>query len=130
MGNLGGSRRPWETYWRRRALKPKDRWVLYLVRDYIPGLQADKPDATAAETRLMELASVSRVCWALAMSRLDEQGGPDLATVARFVSEERAALCALGLDRRAKPVDPMQAIREAVDRANAEADPPFEEPPE
>jgi hypothetical protein len=95
--------------------------VLHLVRDYIPKLAADKPDATAAETCVMELAGVARICWALAMARPEAQGGPDLPVVARFVGEERAALMALGLERRSKPIDPMQALQDAVARANEEA---------
>jgi hypothetical protein len=117
-GNLHGSRNPWRTFWQRRALRPKDRWVLALIEDYVPSMAADKPEATAAEANLMQLAAVSRLCWLLALARQEADGGPDLSAVARFVSEERAALLALGLERRTKTVDPMEAVRHAVARVN------------
>jgi hypothetical protein len=118
-GNLGNTQHPWRVYWRRRALPADKRWVLRLVEDYVPALLADKGgegNVSAAEMKVMELAAVARVCWALAMV------DGNLDTVARFVSVERSCLADLGLERRAKPVDPMQALRAAVERANEGAD--------
>jgi hypothetical protein len=114
-GNLNGVRNPWNPYWRRRALKKEDRWALALVRDYVPSLVADKGDAdnvSFAEMKVAELAAVARVCWALAMTR------GDLDAVGRFINIERQALTDLGLERRQRPVNPLDAVRQAVEEAN------------
>jgi hypothetical protein len=66
-----------------------------------------------AELKVMELAAVARACWALAMAH------GNLDAVARFVSVERSCLADLGLERRAKPVDPLAAVRAAAEAANA-----------
>ncbi len=116
-GNLNGVKNPWIAFWRRRALRPEDRWALRLVTDYVPSLIADKGGAehvSYAEQREMELAAVARVCWALGM----HYGNLDV--VARFVGLESKILSALGLSRRAKEIDPMQALREAARRAGEE----------
>jgi hypothetical protein len=100
LGNMNSALNPWATYWRRRALKPADRWALALVADYVPSLIADKGGAdnvSYAEQRVMELAAVARVCWALAMV------AGNLDAVARFVGVERQALADIGLERRARP---------------------------
>ncbi len=115
LGNLNGVKNPWVSYWRRRALRREDRWVLRLMHDYVPSLVADKggeANVTFAERKVMENAAVARVCWALAMNK------GDLRNVARFLAIEGKCLASLGLERRAKPVDPMQALRDAVERAN------------
>jgi hypothetical protein len=101
LGNLNAVKNPWATYWRRRALRSEDRWVLRLVEDYVPQLVADKggPESVSfAQRKVMELAAVCRACWALAMAH------GDLRSVARFVNLESKCLADLGLERRAKPV--------------------------
>jgi hypothetical protein len=106
-GNLNAVRNPWKTYWKRRALKPDDRWVLTLVRDYVPALVADKggDDAVSyAQLKVMELAAVARACWALALA------AGNLEAVARFVGVERNCLADLGLERRAKPLPTLAEI--------------------
>lgn len=115
-GNLNAVRNPWTSYWRRRALRPDDRWVLRLVEDYVPSLVADKggdTEVSFGQRKVMELAGVARVCWALAMA------AGNLEMVARFVGAERAALADLGLERRQRHVDPLERVRQAVERANA-----------
>jgi hypothetical protein len=102
VGNLNSSKNPWATYWRRRALKHQDRWALSLVRDYVPQLVEDRggdAEVSFAQRKVMELAAVARVCWALAMVK------GNLEAVARFISAERAALSDLGLERRAREVE-------------------------
>lgn len=97
-GNLNAVRNPWATFWKRRALRPEDRWVLRLVQDYVPALVADKGgDVSVAERHVAELAGVARACWALAMA------DRNLEQVARFVTVERTCLSDLGLKRRARP---------------------------
>jgi hypothetical protein len=64
-GNLNAAKWPWRTYWRRRALKRKDRWVFSFVEPYKEELFSDKPEATAGEKRMIEVASAARACWML-----------------------------------------------------------------
>lgn len=107
LGNLNAVRSPWNTYWRRRALRPEQRWVLRLVRDYVPSLIADKggeENVSFAQLKVMELAAVARACWALAMA------AGDLDAVARFVGVERSCLADLGLERRAKSVPTLAEV--------------------
>lgn len=106
-GNLNAAKDPWRSYWRRRALRKEDAWALALVSDYVPALVADKGGDVAvsfAERKVMELAAVARVCWALAMA------AGNLDAVARFIGAERQALADLGLERRAKPVPTLQQL--------------------
>jgi hypothetical protein len=101
---------PWRVYWRRRALRPEDRWVLQLVQDYIPPLEADKggpEEITAGERRLLELAAAARVCWLLAVAA-PIQGSR--AEAARFMNVERQSLEAIGLERRAKSLPTLAAF--------------------
>ena len=85
-GNLNSTKNPWAVYWKRRALRREDRWVLGLVRDYVPELIEDKggeDEVSFAQRKVMELAAVARVCWALAMV------AGNLEAVARFVTARR-----------------------------------------
>ena len=107
LGNLNATRHPWRVFWRRRALKPEQRWVLALVEDYVPQLVADKggEDAVSyAERHVIEIAATARVCWILAME------GGDHRAVARFLATERDALRAIGLERKAKPLPSLAEI--------------------
>jgi hypothetical protein len=120
LGNLNAVRNPWAVYWKRRALRAEDRWVLRLVEDYVPQLVADRggeSECSYAQMKVIELAAVSRVCWALAMAR------GDLDAVARFVGSERAALSDLGLERKAKPAPTLAQYLESKRAAEAEAAP-------
>lgn len=127
-GNLHGSRHPWRSFWRRRALKASDRWVLPVIEGYASGLAADKPGLTAAEGRLIEIGQISRGATMLILAEaarsgfiVKENGSWDLSPgakeLAKFLSIERASLQTLGLGRRAKPVNDLarqiQAAREA-----------------
>jgi hypothetical protein len=131
LGNLNGTRRPWAVFWKRRALRPEDRWVLPLLERYTAGLVDDKggPDnMSAAELRMVELAQLARACSLLVLSTAANEGGlaaprkgPDLpSTLARFLNVERQTLVALGLERRARPVP---SLRELI-AARTEPDPP------
>lgn len=110
-GNMNRVRFPWRTFWKRRALAHRDRWVLRLVEDYIPQLVEDRggDDAiTAAERRLAELAAAARVCWALALTRHEDQTAR--AEAAKFMMVERGCLKNLGTSRRPKAVDLAQYV--------------------
>ena len=78
LGNLNGTRRPWAVFWKRRALRPEDRWVLPLLERYGAGLVDDKggPDnMSAAELRMVELAQLARACSLLVLSTAANEGG-------------------------------------------------------
>jgi hypothetical protein len=99
-GNLNAARHPWRTYWRRRALRREDRWVLALVAGYMDALITDKggeTEITAGEMRLAELATAARVCWLLALAHQRD------LECSRFMAVERGCLRDLGTERRAKP---------------------------
>ena len=98
-GNINGSRNPWSTFWRRRLAKDEFRWVFPIVEAYRSEIIADKggwDGITAMEKRMAEIAGTARGCWQLALSE------GNLGEARRFLTIERQALTALGLDRRAK----------------------------
>ena len=73
--NLNNCRHPWRVYWRRRALRPEDRWVLRLVEDYEARLAEDRGrDLGFGETRAAEIAKTARVCQLLALAAFVESG--------------------------------------------------------
>ena len=37
-GNLNGTRYPWRCFWRRRAVKPADRWIVPVLEGYTAAL--------------------------------------------------------------------------------------------
>lgn len=116
QGNMHAMRFPWRVYWRKRALRPEDRWVLALVADYIPEIVADKggeAGVTAAESRLAELAAAARVCWLLALA---SPAAGARAEAPRFMAIERQSLQALGLERRARPVPSLRELLEQRSR--------------
>lgn len=114
-GNLNNSKRPWNTFFRRKAVSQKNRWILRVLEGYAAGLASDKPGLSEAERRLIELAQMSRGASMLILAEastsgfiVKENGSWDLAPGAkdlpRFLAIERQALQTLGLERRAKPV--------------------------
>lgn len=127
-GNLNGSRYPWRSFWRRRALKASDKWILPVIESYASGLANDKPGLTEAEARLIEIGQISRGASMLILAEAARSGfivkadgtwdlAPGAKELARFLSVERHALQTLGLERRAKPINDLarqiQAAREA-----------------
>ena len=114
-GNVNAVRHPWDTYWRRRALRHCDRWVLRQVIDYVPNLIVDKGgegNVSFAEQKVMEVAAAARLCWQLALSY------QAFSDAARFQVIEVKCLGDLGLKRRAKEINPRRVLEEAVARAN------------
>ena len=93
------------------------------------GLESDKPEMTASERRLAEIAQTARGCTMLILAqvraagliRVDEDGWdlhPGAKELPKFLAIEVRALETLGLDRRPKPVNPLDAVRRAVEAAN------------
>jgi len=115
-GNLNAAKHPWTAFWRRRALKAEDRWVIPILEEYRDGLRLDRPGMTAAEQRMAELAQIARGCTLLILGEVSKSGFTttqdannwDLTHGAkelpRFMNAERSALLALGLERKGKEV--------------------------
>ena len=114
-GNLNNSKRPWRTFWRRRALRPEDRWILPTLERYPLGLLSDKPDASEAEKRCIEVAQIARGASMLILAEAARSGfivkvgdtwnlSPGAKDLPRFLSIERQALQTLGLERKARTV--------------------------
>jgi hypothetical protein len=129
VGNLNAVKNPWASFWRRRALRPQDRWILPLLDAYAGSLVADRggPEAmTAGEAHMIEIARLARGCTLLILAEMAKGPGvggvrrgtstktgdvvqsateADLAgAMVRFMSIEANALKTIGMDRRAKPV--------------------------
>ena len=128
-GNLNAASRPWRSFWRRRALGPADKWVAPMLDHYRAGLQSDKPDMSETAWRLAEIAMTARGCTMLILSQVREAGfirtgedgwdlHPGAKELPRFMAIERGALQTLGLERQARYVDPLEAVRAAVREAN------------
>jgi hypothetical protein len=117
-GNLNGSKNSWLTFWRRRAVKEADRWIIPLIEKYSTELIDGKggDHATAAERRAIEIAQTARGCAMLILKECSERGmvvstdaGWDLAPgakeLSRFMTVELSALKTIGMsDRRPKDV--------------------------
>lgn len=113
--NLNAAKRPWRSFWKRRALRAEDRHLLPMIEGYGNGLLSDKPDASEAERRCIELAQIARGASMLILAEAGRSGfitkadgtwdlAPGGKELARFLSIERQALQTLGLQRRAKAV--------------------------
>ena len=113
-GNLNAAKHPWTTFWRRRALKAEDRWILPILEEYNDGLRLDRPGMTAAEQRMAELAQLARACTLLILGEVTRSGfttthnGKDwdltrgAQELPRFMNAERSALLAIGLERKGR----------------------------
>jgi hypothetical protein len=99
-GNLNRARKPWNSLWSRRARAPKHRWVRAVVQDYIAGLTGDKPDATAVEQRIMEIAATARACQSLILAEARESGVLREESLVKFQAVELRGLALLGAERR------------------------------
>jgi hypothetical protein len=144
-GNLNGARHPWRTLWRRGAVKPELRWIVPLMHKYAAALEADKGGAdniSAAEKSLIEVAAMARGCSSLILQcagqygvvAAEKSGGirtwtisPGLRELPKFLKAEASALLGLGLERRAKPVDSLEAIAREYAEKNAAALSPEQE---
>jgi len=115
VGNLNASRHPWRSFWRRRALRAEDRWILPSLESYSAGLASDKANLTEAEGRLIEVAQTARGASMLILAEAARSGfihkedgtwnlSPGARELSKFLAVERSCLQVLGLSRRAKPV--------------------------
>jgi hypothetical protein len=125
-------------FFRRLALPKQYRFLLPLIEGRVAQLADDKggPDnLTAGEVAMLDLYRRAHGASLLLLAEAHEKGyirvgadgawdlHPGAREIARFAEMERRILMSLGLDRRAKPVDRMQALREAIERANQEPPP-------
>ena len=103
----------------RRALRPEDKtWLAPILARYSEELHADHPEPSAAERRLIEVASLARggACLVLdAIKNRDPKAGDAplmalLSTLTRVLGLERAVLSDLGLDKRARKGDDVLAL--------------------
>ena len=113
-GNLNASRHSWRSFWRRRALKASDKWILPVLEGYAVALANEKPGLSEAERRVIEIGQIARGASMLILAECANSGfihkangtwdlSPGAKELARFLSIERASLQTLGLERRAKP---------------------------
>ncbi len=131
VGNLNASRHPWRSFWKRRALRPEDKWILPTLEGYASGLASDKPGLSEAEARLIEIAQISRGASMLILAEAARSGfiqkengswdlSPGSKELAKFLSIERASLQTLGLGRRAKPIQDLAKQIQAERQADGE----------
>lgn len=120
-GNLNHVKHPWGSFWKRRALGPKDKWIAIEAARYRDGLLRDRPDPTEAEQRAIELASEAKAARLLIWRAIRETGFtetrdgglrlvPAAEALPKFIGAELGALKLLGLERRAKMIDPIQQL--------------------
>jgi hypothetical protein len=118
---MNAVKRPWEVFWRRRALRAADRWLLPLLEEYGDGLThhaGGEANISAVELRLIEIAKIARGCSLLILHDsasygrvrgVTEKGNqtwalaPGYAELPRFLNLERQALTTLGLEKRLPP---------------------------
>ena len=114
-GNLNAAKYPWRTFLRRRALRKAEKWVLPILEGYPSGLLSDKPDASEAERRCIEVAQIARGASMLILAEAARSGfiqqvdgswdlAPGAKELGKFLSIERSCLQTLGMARRAKPL--------------------------
>ena len=82
-----------------------------ILEEYHDGLRLDRPDMTAAEQRMAELAQLARGCTLLILGEVGRSGftttrNGDLTRCAkelpRFMNAERSALMAIGLEKKGR----------------------------
>jgi hypothetical protein len=120
-------------FYRRLALPKKYRFLLPMIEGRVSQLADDKggpENLTAAEVALLDLYRRAHGASLLLLAEAHEKGyirvaadgswdlHPGAREIARFAEMERRILMTFGLERRAKPVDPMQALQDAVTEAN------------
>ncbi len=112
-GNLNSTRHPWRSFWRRRALRPADRWIIPVLEQYTSALESDKPHMTETEKLMAQNAQTARGAVMLILAEAARSGfvrqtggtwdlAPGAKELAKFLSAERGALTAIGLERRTR----------------------------
>ena len=134
-GHLHNSKYPWRSFWRRLALKSKDRWVASEVVKYAASLLSDKPDPSAGERHAIELASEAKAARLLIWTAIGESGFthrgrdglalmPAAEALPKFIGAELGALKLLGLERRARAVPSLAEYLKGKAEARIEPDRP------
>jgi hypothetical protein len=121
---LNNLQHPWRSFWARKALRREDKWILPFLRHYNDELIADAggDDISSGKKHTVEIAQTARGCSMLVLKELKEKGfvitttdgwdmHPGLKELARFLDLELRALRLLGLERRAKDVLDVNAIK-------------------
>ena len=133
-GNLNNSKRPWNTFFRRKAVSSKNRWILRFLEVYAAGLASDKPGLTEAEARLIEIGQISRGATMLILAEVAASGfivkdgnswdlSPGAKDLPKFLAIERQALMSLGVERRAKTVPQLHEYISQRSEANTQTQP-------
>ena len=75
-GKMNNVAHPWRVFfWRRRALRPEDRWVLKLVENYEQRIEEDRGrNLSFGKGLVVEIAKTARVCQLLALAAFAENG--------------------------------------------------------
>jgi hypothetical protein len=112
--NLNGAKNPWNVFWRRRAVKERDKWIIPLIEGYAAELLADRggiEGATAAERHVIEVAQTARGAAMLILKECSERGmvvvtdagwdlAPGMKELSRFLTLELNALRTIGMAKR------------------------------
>ncbi len=126
--NMNAGRKPWRTFWRRRALRTADRWLLPILEDYADSLTqhaGGEDNLSAVERHLIEIAETARGCALMILVdaarygrvRIVSENGiqswalaPGYSELPRFLNLERQALTTLGIEKRLPPPMELEAI--------------------
>lgn len=130
--NTNAARYGHRLLWRGAGLRASDAWIRRPLDLYSRALVADKPNITAAERAVLEVAATAKGCTLLILEELKKKGftfvkdGTVQLTQAaqelpKFLNTELAALRQLGLKRESKQVNDLAlAICEDISREEAE----------
>lgn len=133
-GNINNCKHPHRAYFKRGVVHKKYRWIVAFLKRYSDGLLRDKPDATEAERRLVNVGETAYGVRMMILEEAKENGfivkdgntwdlSPGLKDLPRFLAIERACLQALGLERRAKTVPQLHEYISQRSEANTQTQP-------
>lgn len=137
--NLNASKHSWRALWRRSLVRQEDSWVRQPVEKYISALLRDKPNPTAGEASMIEVAALARGCSLLIMGELKKTGmtrmvdgvvmlSPAASDLNAFMGTELKALKAVGLGRRVREVQSLNDyVRATYSRPEVITDTPASE---
>lgn len=123
-GNINNCKHHHRTYLKRGVVSKKYEWILPFLKRYSEALLRDKPDATEAERRLVNVGETAYGVRLMILQEAKENGfivkqgdtwdlSPGVKDLPRFLGIERQALHTLGLERRAKAVPVLADYLEA-----------------
>lgn len=112
-------------------IRDEDAWLRVPIERYVAALLSDKPNPTAGEASMIEVAGLARGCCLLIMSELRKTGfthlvkgavelSPAAIELNSFMCTEVKALKAVGLGRRARPVASLADYLESRSQAPEE----------